>query len=159
MRIREANTKDISELQKLNEAEVPHVGSIRRKDFLKFLEIASHFVVIEKAGAIAGFMISLREGADYGSVNYQFFLNHYEEFEYVDRIVIKKEYHGQGMGRKLYEYLFDANETPIVCCEVNLKPENPNSMSFHGKMGFKEKGKLITNGGEKMVSMLVRSFN
>lgn len=156
MRIRKANTKDISEILKLNEKEVPHVGSIRRKDFLKFLEIASNFIVMDIEGEIAGFMISLREGADYGSVNYKFFKNHYEKFEYVDRIVIKEEFKGKGLGRKLYEFLFHNNETHLVCCEVNLKPENPDSMAFHEKLGFKEKSKMITEDGKKMVSMLVR---
>ena len=158
MRIRKANTKDISVIQKLNEAEVPHVGSIRRKDFLRFLEISSHFVVIEIGEEIAGFMIFLREGVEYQSPNYGFFVNHYTKFEYVDRIVIKKEFQGQGLGKKLYNYLFKLNETPLVCCEVNIKPENPNSMAFHKKMGFKEKGKLITHNGNKVVSMLVRSL-
>ncbi|HAW81213.1 MAG TPA: GNAT family N-acetyltransferase, partial [Balneola sp.] len=74
MRIRKANTKDISEIRKLNEAEVPHVGSIKRKDFLRFLEISSHFVVIEEGGEIAGFMIVLREGMEYESPNYGFFV-------------------------------------------------------------------------------------
>jgi|TARA_R110001599_G_scaffold84130_2_gene226746 predicted GNAT superfamily acetyltransferase len=157
MIIREANTKDISEILKLNEAEVPHVGSIRRKEFLKFLEIASNFIVIDIEGEIAGFMISLREGADYGSVNYKFFINHYKNFEYVDRIVIKEEFKGKGMGRKLYEFLFEKNETGLVCCEVNVKPQNPDSMAFHQKLGFKEKSKLITEGGKKIVSMLVRN--
>ncbi|MBR9917439.1 GNAT family N-acetyltransferase [bacterium] len=159
MIIREAITKDISEIWKLNEAEVPHVSSIRRKDFLSFLEIASNFVVIDIDGEIAGFMISLREGADYGSVNYKFFNNHYRQFEYVDRIVIKEEFKGNGMGRKLYEFLFDKNETDLVCCEVNVKPPNPDSMAFHQKLGFKEKSKLITENGKKMVSMLVRDQN
>ncbi|MBO6621629.1 MAG: GNAT family N-acetyltransferase [Balneola sp.] len=159
MIIREANTKDISEILKLNETEVPHVGSIRRKDFLKFLEIASNFIVMDIEGEIAGFMISLREGGDYGSVNYKFFNNHYKKFEYVDRIVIKEEFKGKGLGRKLYEFLFDNNETHLVCCEVNLKPENPDSMAFHEKLGFKEKSKMITDDGKKMVSMLVRNQN
>ncbi len=156
MTIRIANTKDISEILRLNEAEVPHVSSIRRKDFLKFLEIASNFIVVEVEGRIAGFLISLREGTDYGSVNYKFFLNHYGKFEYVDRIVIKDEFKRKGLGRKLYEFLFEKNETDLVCCEVNLKPQNPDSVAFHQKLGFKEKSKLITNSGEKMVSMLVR---
>ncbi|HAH49799.1 MAG TPA: GNAT family N-acetyltransferase [Balneola sp.] len=158
MRIRKANTKDISEIRKLNEAEVPHVGSIKRKDFLRFLEISSHIVVIEEGGEIAGFMIVLREGMEYESPNYGFFVNHFPKFEYVDRIVIKEEFQGQGLGKKLYNYLFKANETPMVCCEVNVKPENPTSMAFHKKMGFKEKGKLITDSGNKVVSMLVRNF-
>ena len=56
----------------------------------------------------------------------------------------------------MYEYLFETNKTNVVTCEVNVKPENPNSLAFHKKMGFKEKSKMVTNGGEKVVSLLVR---
>lgn len=156
MKIRKANISDIKELQKLNEAEVPHVGSIGTKNWLHFLEIASNFVVLQSDNKLAGFIITLREGKDYGSFNYQFFINHYEEFEYVDRIVVAKEFQGQGLGRKLYEYIFSRNETSIICCEVNIKPENPNSIAFHEKMGFTEKSKMITKRREKIVSLLVR---
>ena len=156
MKIRKANKSDIKELQKLNEAEVPHVGSIGTKNWLHFLEIASNFVVLQSENELAGFIISLREGKDYGSLNYQFFINHYDEFEYVDRIVVAKGFQGQGLGRKLYEYVFSKNETSIVCCEVNVKPENPNSHAFHQRLGFKERSRMSTEGGEKIVSMLVR---
>jgi len=156
MNIRQANSNDLAMIRRLNEAEVPNVNSIRRKDFLYFLKMASNFVVIESNREIAGFMISLREGVDYGSVNYKFFNNHYRQFEYVDRIVIKEEFKGKGMGRKLYDFLFEKNETDLVCCEVNVKPQNPDSMAFHQKLGFNEKSKLITEDGAKVVSLMVK---
>jgi len=155
--IRKANNKDITRIDLLNEGEVPHVTSIGEKDWLHFLEIASEFVVVEHEGKIIGFMVSLREGVDYKSLNYNFFINHFKKFEYVDRIVISKEYQGNGFGRKLYEYLIEQNETPILCCEVNSKPANPDSYAFHERMGFHEKSKMITEAGEKVVSLMVRN--
>tara|TARA_R110002124_G_scaffold183735_6_gene351209 strand:- start:91 stop:570 length:480 start_codon:yes stop_codon:yes gene_type:complete len=156
MEIRRASKSDIKEINKLNEAEVPHVTSISEKDWLHLLEIASNFVVLEHERNLLGFMVTIRERENYDSFNYQFFDNHFEKFEYVDRIVISKQYQGKGLGRKLYEYLFETNKTNVVTCEVNVKPENPNSLAFHKKMGFKEKSKMVTNGGEKVVSLLVR---
>ena len=158
MKIRQAYKKDLETIRRLNGEEVPNLNSIRRKDFVHFLEIASNFVVVESEEEIAGFMITLREGREYDSLNYQFFINHYKEFEYVDRIVISKKYQGQGLGRKLYEFLFEQTEAKVITCEVNIKPENPKSLGFHYHMGFNEKSKLITGGGEKKVSLLVRKF-
>lgn len=156
MNIRDANTNDLAIIHKFNEGEVPNVNSIRRKDFLNFLKIASNFVVIESNGEIAGFMITLREAAEYKSLNYQFFSNHYKEFEYVDRIVINEKFQGRGLGRKLYDFLFENSEAELLCCEVNMKPQNPGSMAFHQKLGFNEKSKLITEDGAKVVSLLIK---
>ncbi|MEP1140185.1 MAG: GNAT family N-acetyltransferase [Balneola sp.] len=158
MKIRQANTEDLTMIRLLNESEVPHVNSIGEGDFIHFLDIASKFLVLEYGNEIAGFIITIREGKKYDSLNYQFFVNHYEKFEYVDRVVIKKEFQGKGFGKRLYEYLFETTETDIITCEVNILPENPGSMAFHKKMGFQDKGKLITSGGEKKVSLLVRKF-
>jgi hypothetical protein len=156
MEIRKANKTDIPKINLLNEGEVPHVTSIKNEDWFHFLEIASNFVVIDLQGEVIGFMVSLREGQDYSSINYNFFVNHFDEFEYVDRIVVSKEHKKKGLGRKLYEYLFANNSTPITCCKVNLKPSNENSLQFHNRLGFSEKSKMITGGGDKIVSLLVR---
>jgi predicted GNAT superfamily acetyltransferase len=156
MEIRKANKTDLPQINLLNEGEVPHVTSINNEDWLHFLEIASNFVVIDHQGEVIGFMVSLREGQDYTSINYNFFVNHFDEFEYVDRIVISKEHQKKGLGKKLYKYLFENNKTPITCCEVNVKPANDNSLQFHARLGFSEKSKMITSGGDKIVSLLVR---
>lgn len=156
MEIRRASKNDIKKINKLNEAEVPHVTSISEKDWLHLLKVASNFVVLEDEKKLAGFMITIRERRNYESFNYQFFDNHFDEFEYVDRIVISNQFQKKGLGRKLYEYLFEINETKIVTCEVNVKPANQNSLAFHERMGFTEKSKMITSGGEKIVSLLVR---
>lgn len=156
MEIRKANKTDLPQINFLNEGEIPHVTSINNEDWLHFLEIASNFVVIDYQEEVIGFMVSLREGQDYKSINYNFFVNHFDEFEYVDRIVISKKYQNLGLGRKLYEYLFENNNTPITCCEVNVKPANENSLQFHTRLGFLEKSKMITAGGDKIVSLLVR---
>jgi predicted GNAT superfamily acetyltransferase len=156
MEIRKAIKTDLPKINLLNEGEVPHVTSINNEDWLHFLEIASNFVVIDHQGEVIGFMISLREEQDYKSINYNFFVNHFDEFEYVDRIVISKEHQKKGLGKKLYKYLFENNKTPITCCEVNVKPANDNSLQFHARLGFSEKSKMITSGGDKIVSLLVR---
>ena len=45
--------------------------------------------------------------------------------------------------------------TPILTCEVNLKPPNDGSILFHEKYGFEQVGTQETDGGEKEVSLMV----
>ena len=76
---------------------------------------------------------------------------------YVDRIVIDPSFQHKGLGLAFYDNLekFCQGQTPIITCEVNLKPKNYGSLLFHKKYGFKQVGTQETDGGEKEVSLLV----
>lgn len=67
---------------------------------------------------------------------------HYQSFDYVDRIVVAEEHQGKKIGSKLYAYLMEHSDEERVTCEVNLKPPNPGSITFHQKLGLK---KLLSN--------------
>ena len=106
---------------------------------------------------IAGFMLVLKEGAEYGSPNYQYFASNYDAFHYVDRIVVSEHFRRQGVGAGLYAVLFEAAAgAPRVTCEVNVRPANPGSIGFHESLGFKTVGEQDTEGGNKRVALMVR---
>ncbi len=158
MKIRRASKKDTEVILRLNEESVPHVSRISKKELDHFFKIASHILVVEMEESVVGFMITILPGKNYSSLNYQFFNNHYKSFEYVDRIAIDEKHRGEGIGKALYNYLFEHADSDFITCEVNLKPPNPNSLAFHEKMGFAEKSKLQTDGGKKKVSLLVKKL-
>lgn len=159
MKIREVQENDLEKVLKLNEAAVPHVTSIPLSDFKAFINNATYFLVAEKNGEVVGFVIALNEGSKYESLNYKFFNSHYTNFTYIDRIVVEKEQRGQGLGSKFYNEIKLRMKSNILCCEVNIKPPNPNSMSFHQKNGFVEMSKLVTENGTKVVSLLVNRID
>jgi len=104
------------------------------------------------------FVIALDQDADYDSPNFLWFRDRYERFAYVDRIVVGHAAHGQGLGRALYEKLFDAAKAagyPCLMAEVNTNPPNPGSLSFHAKMGFEAVGE-VTFSPEKSVRYFAR---
>ena len=137
---------------------MPHVNSIPVSDFENFLEISSFFLVIEEEGSISGFMIVLGPGQKYESENYRYFSEHYESFNYVDRIVIGESFRGKGLGSQLYEYLFGQSNEERITCEVNIKPPNPKSIQFHQMLGFEEVGQQYSEGGKKYVSLMAKSL-
>jgi transposase len=62
------------------------------------------FQIAEVDGTPAAFLIALREGLeDYTSENYIWFSKQYEQFLYVDRIVIDEKFRGCGLGRRIYD--------------------------------------------------------
>jgi len=155
--ILKTNTIDLPHIHNLNQDALPAVSSITLNDMTQFLEMADYFRIIRVKTNIAGFLLALAPGKDYHSPNYKWFEKQYSQFMYVDRIVIDPAFQGQGLGWGFYDDLkiFCQRYTPIITCEVNLKPKNYGSLLFHKKYGFKQVGTQETDGGEKEVSLLV----
>ena len=149
--------KDLPRVVDLNQDALPAVSSIALDDMIHFLEIVDYFRVIKVKNNIAGFLIALAPGKNYQSPNYKWFEKQYSQFMYVDRIVIDPAFQGQGLGWGFYDDLkiFCQRYTPIITCEVNLKPKNDESLLFHKKYGFEQVGTQETEGGKKEVSLLV----
>lgn len=110
----------------------------------------------ELDGQPVGFLLALTADSDYQSVNYQWFRSHYEQFVYIDRVVIAPGFRRLGVGRVLYADIQSFTEltAPLLTCEVNVKPPNPGSVRFHAAWGFHEVGKQDTENGSKTVSLL-----
>ena len=158
--IRAVEDGDLSQLLELNEAAVPHVNSIPLEEMEWFKEHARFFWVAEVNDRIAGLLIVLAQGIPYRSVNYQWFSNAYTSFAYVDRIIVSETARGEGVGKALYQKLFEESRsfTDIVACEVNIEPPNPRSLKFHSSMGFSEVGKQRTERDTKTVSLLIKNL-
>jgi predicted GNAT superfamily acetyltransferase len=80
----------------------------------------------------------------------------YEQFVYLDRIAVLPEFRRYGIGRRFYTALVDeyTGRWPLLTCEVNTRPRNDTSLSFHHSIGFREVGQQDTDGGSKTVSLL-----
>ena len=155
--ISKTNTIDLPHIHNLNQGALPTVSSITIYDMSQFLEMADYFRVIKVKNNIVGFLIALTPGKDYHSPNYKWFEKKYSQFIYVDRIVIDPSFQTRGLGRAFYDDLkiFSQRYTPIITCEVNLKPKNEGSLLFHKKYGFEQVGTQKTERGKKEVSLMV----
>ena len=159
--IRNVKDDDLEALLAYNEAAVPHVNSIPIEELMWYKQHAVYFWVAEIESKVAGFLIVLAPGLQYDSENYIWFSEAYPSFAYVDRIVIAEFARGKGFGKALYQKLFEeaGSFTERVTCEVNTFPPNPESLSFHKVMGFKEVGQQETEGGTKTVSLQAKELN
>lgn len=155
--ISKTNTIDLPHIHNLNQGALPTVSSITIYDMSQFFEMADYFRVIKVKNNIVGFLIALTSGKDYHSPNYKWFEKKYSQFMYIDRIVIDPSFQGMGLGRAFYDDLkiFSQRYTPIITCEVNLKPKNEGSLLFHKKYGFEQVGTQKTERGKKEVSLMV----
>ncbi|WP_409029159.1 GNAT family N-acetyltransferase [Gracilimonas sediminicola] len=156
MNIRHAKKEDLPAVLTMNNNAVPHVTSEEISDMEYYLQEASPFLIIEEEDEPMGFMIVLQKGLDYESLNYKFFCKNYDDFDYVDRIVISEKFRGRKLGTALYRYLAENSEQKYITCEVNLEPPNPNSLGFHKALGFNNVADQETEGGKKKVALMVK---
>ena len=161
--IRDAVPADFDYILGLNEKDVVVLSPMDEAKAEYFRETAELFQVVEADGQPAGFLIVMREGADYTSENYIWFSEQYGKFLYIDRIVIDEKYRRTGLGRYLYDSVFAyAAETdvPVVTAEVDIRPVyNEPSFSFHKEMGFREVGQQIIRGGDVEVSLQAKEID
>lgn len=157
-RLRSATSEDVERLHVLNQASVPHVGSISQQEMQWFADHASHFRVAELAGEIAGLLIGLTPEVDYGSPNFRWFQANYPSFVYIDRIAVDPSVHRAGVGAALYDdiELYAHGYAPMLACEVNLRPPNPVSVAFHQARGFRQVGTAQYENGTKEVCFMVK---
>jgi predicted GNAT superfamily acetyltransferase len=154
---------DVSDLQKvleLNQAEVPHVGSIDLDKMHWFAANATYFRVIRRGTDIAAYLVGMRPGTDYTSPNYRWFCHRYEDFGYIDRVAVAASARRLGLATRLYEDFAESvqGSTDILTCEVNVRPSNESSMRFHRELGFQQVGSLESQGGRKEVAMLLKKL-
>jgi len=158
--IKPARTADYGSILTLNEAALPHVNSIGVAELSALSKQAFALDLVWSDQTAAGFMLALREGSDYRSLNYRWFSKHYSQFVYVDRIVVAEPFARQGLGRLLYTRLEKraSQAAPVLACEVNLRPANPESLAFHKLLGFNEVGRQETENGEKQVALMIKKI-
>ena len=144
----------------INESALPHVNSLSVADLTALAAESTYFKVVLIDEKVCGFLLVMEQGADYQSLNYQWFSRQYDSFLYVDRIVIAAASVGTGLGTALYKDLIESigHRAPVLTCEVNLKPPNAPSIEYHRKLGFEQIGTQDTEGGKKTVSWMARQL-
>jgi predicted GNAT superfamily acetyltransferase/CYTH domain-containing protein len=158
--VERATARDYALVLELNESALPHVNSIDMRALEQLAAQSISFTVARKGDSIAGFLLVLGDGADYASLNYRYFCGQYPSFAYVDRIVVKQGYRGAGIGSLLYTHLLiqGAGDKSLVACEVNLRPPNPASVSFHERLGFAGVAEQDTDEGRKRVLLMTKQL-
>lgn len=147
---------DHEQVLALNERFVDLLAPMDQARLDLILDLADRALVIEHGGAFAGFVITLASGTSYDSVNYRWFAERYDDFYYLDRVVLVPEVRRSGLGGRVYDDLEARGRelAPRMCLEVNADPPNVPSLRFHEARGFREVAQIGEAGKMNSLRML-----
>lgn len=156
MSIRETTDGDLDAALALNNASLPELNELDRSELARLVGLSDVALCADVDEVFAGFCIVFAPGLDYRSLNYQWFSSNYQNFAYLDRIAVDPGFRRYGIGRGFYTELQERLRPrfPVLCCEVNVRPRNDASLTFHQSVGFREVAQQDTDGGNKTVSLL-----
>lgn len=161
LRLRVMRPADLTAVAALNAAAAPAVNLLSEDELAalhRMCDVA--LVAANREREIIAFLLSLGMGQPYESENYRWFEARGVRHQYIDRIVVAGSAKGTGVGRALYESVFErARERGVteVTTEVQLDPPNPGSVTFHEHLGFHRIAEQRTRGGSVRVALLART--
>jgi predicted GNAT superfamily acetyltransferase len=137
--IRDAIPADNDQILVLNNAAVPAVNPHTADSLVELLDMADRAWVVDDAGTLGGLLVAFAPGATYQSRYYKRLSERYDNFAYVDRIVVAETHRRLGLAGRLYAELAahaSAAGRHQLLCEVNVEPPNPQSIAFHTADGW-----------------------
>ena len=155
--IRELTTEDLDVMLAINQENVPAVGPENEETMRQIFEWSFLALGIEVNQALVGYCLIMKPGLPYGSTNYQWFCDKYDDFIYLDRVAFTASHQGKGYGSLLYSEVESRSTEPLFTLEVNLKPRNEGSLRFHHRLGFVEVGQQVSGSG-KLVSLMAKTL-
>jgi uncharacterized protein len=160
--LRDARAHDFPLILQLNAQSVQFLSPMDEALLRDLHRAAAYHRVVEVDGVVRAFLLALREGDAYASVNYRWFCARYAQFLYIDRVVVDTSTQGAGLGKILYSDLLafaGATGVPRVACEFDVDPPNERSRRFHLAFGFREIGTQQVGAQQKKVSLQVVELN
>jgi predicted GNAT superfamily acetyltransferase len=154
--IRAVHESDYAKVVELNAGEVQHTSAMDLDRVLYLDSLSAYHRLAELDGTVAAFLLAMKDHTPYRNDNFDWFSARYEQFLYIDRIVVGSHFQGKGIGSLLYRDLFAyarSQKISLITCEINIIPPNRRSFDFHAAHGFKEVGSQWLGDGQKKVSM------
>ena len=151
-----AEPAELATVLTLNQANLDGVGPLDDDRLRWLLEMASTDgqALVADDGEIAGFAMVFDPDTDYDSSNYRWFVERFDAFGYLDRIVVAPTHRRRGVGTLLYDAAEDgARPSGRLVCEVYVEPPNVASLAFHERRGYVEVGRVLQSNGKTCVML------
>ncbi len=149
--IRPIQPRDLDTIVDLNQAALEGVGPLDYEALALLVKESDQALVLDDAGEVGGFVITLPTGATYDSSRYEWFEDRLEDYVYLDRIVVAETHRRQGVASRLYDAIEEA-DLPVA---LEVYDTNVPSLEFHRQRGYEKLGELDHAGKRNL--MLVKA--
>lgn len=154
MEIRRLEDADIEAVLELNQLSVEALSPLDSDSLAAYRELAAETLVCVVDGTVAALAIAYRPNVAYDSVHYRWHSERFEDFLYLDRIVVGADFRRRGIATALYDALEEvARQHGRMVCEVNSVPPNLESLAFHRGRGYLEVGYVTKPDGRQVVML------
>lgn len=144
--LRPITPADHEDVVALNERFVHLTAPMDHARLAELVAASDRAAVIDVDGAFAGFVITFAAGAPYDGAHFAWFAERYDDYSYLDRIVIHEDFQRRGLGTFVYDEIEGSCGRPVLTLEVNIDPPNEPSLAFHQARGFVEVGQSDASG-------------
>jgi predicted GNAT superfamily acetyltransferase len=156
-RLRPIHPHEHATVVALNDRYVELTAPMDEARLAELVAEAEHADVIEVDGQFAGFVLTFAAGAAYDGTHFSWFAQRYDDYCYLDRIVIHEDFQRRGLGTFAYDALEGSCGKPVFALEVNIDPPNEPSLAFHRARGFTEVAQSDASG--HLVSLMVKRLS
>lgn len=149
---------DLEDVIALNNTAIAEVNRLDRPKAMWLSRYALLFKGVRLKGKLAGFVVALRANSGYNSPYFGWFKDRFDDFIYIDRVVVANRARRRGLASALYRVI-DQKAAGLgipITTEVYCDPPNIPSLTFHRRHGFVEIGRQVVPEDGKPVAKLVK---
>lgn len=129
----------VTERQRLNEKAAPEALSLVESVFVETAKLCDYHFDLTEKGRLIAFAQGMSSGQGLDHFSYQWFSMRFEEFVFIDRIMVDNAYRRQGRGTELLQACVEkaqAQSKALMVCHVHDRPSNKIGHLFAQSMGF-----------------------
>ena len=157
--LRSLAISDCDAVLRINAESQPGVSCLDRPELVRLFAISTEHLGIEGPDAgLVGYLLAFQSDTPYDGEEFLAFKESYTKpFIYIDQVAVGATWRRAGLASSLYHAIeAEAYRRGILalCCEVNLRPQNPGSLAFHRHNGFNQTGILGTRDGRAVALMI-----
>ncbi|MDX1491162.1 MAG: GNAT family N-acetyltransferase [Pseudohongiellaceae bacterium] len=128
-------------------------------EFGLLVHLADFSIIRKDIDEIQGFMLGMASGRDIEHFSYQWFMARYDNFLYIDRVVVDESARGNALASSMYEEArFWARQNGIdkIVCQLYDRPPMPEAHTQLKELGFEALESVMLPSRE-IVTMYQRS--
>src|SRR5262245_52767136 len=145
-------------LLRVNNLSDQETSTLTRERFDRMISLARVATFVEPSAA---FLLAFAEDDEFDGGHFLWCRSRFDQFLYIDRIVVAADRRRLGLGSLLYADLCKRAEElgqKSVVCEVNLQPRTPYQTGFTRLRGSKRSEEPTIEHGAKTVRYLLRRW-